>query len=498
MYINTHSYYSFKYGVFSIKDLLEQAREKGCNSLALTDINSTAGCLNFIRMAPGYKLKPVLGVDFRNGAEQLFVGLAKNNEGFRELNAYLSKYLTQEETPIPKRAPEFKKVFVIYPFNDLPEGKLAHNEYVGVRPEDLNRLRFSPLMKNKRRLVALQTVSFRNEKDFELHCLLRAIDQNTLLNKLRKTDVGSDRELFLTPSELKKAYQGFEFIPENTEKLLQKCKIEFEFGEDKPHKNIRQYTGSEEEDYKLIRRLCTEGLKYRYKNPGRKILDRMEKELEMIRQKGFVAYFLVNWDIVNYARGRGYYYVGRGSGANSIVAYLLRITDVDPVELDLYFERFINLYRKNPPDFDIDFSWKDREDITEYIFNRFGKTGNVALLATYTTFQHKAAIRELGKVFGLPPHEIDELWWKISNGRLSDLDEKQFKTAYYGEKLIDFPNHLSIHAGGILISEKPIHEYTATFLPPKGFPTTHFDMHVSEDAGLSNFYILSQRGLGKM
>ena len=104
-----------------------------------------------------------------------------------------------------------------------------------------------------------------------------------------------------------------------------------------------------------------------------------------------MSYFLINWDIVNYAQKRGYFYVGRGSGANSIVAYLLKITDVDPIELDLYFERFINLYRTSPPDFDLDFSWRDRDDITQYIFKRFP---NTALLATYNTFQYKAVVRE--------------------------------------------------------------------------------------------------------
>ena len=141
----------------------------------------------------------------------------------------------------------------------------------------------------------------------------------------------------------------------------------------------------------------------RYPTPTEEIISRIEKELSIIIEKDFVSYFLINWDITSYARNRGYFYVGRGSGANSIVAYLLRITDVDPIELDLYFERFINLYRENPPDFDIDFSWKDRNDVTQYIFDRFPHT---ALLATYNTFQFRAAVRELGKVFGLPKEEL--------------------------------------------------------------------------------------------
>src|SRR4030095_3617899 len=112
------------------------------------------------------------------------------------------------------------------------------------------------------------------------------------------------------------------------------------------------------------------------------------------------------WDIVQYAQHKNYFYVGRGSGANSMVAYLLRITDVDPIDLDLYFERFLNPYRTSPPDFDIDFSWRDRDEITDYIFKRYGHK-HTALLATYNTFKGRSVIRELGKVFGLPKPEID-------------------------------------------------------------------------------------------
>ena len=196
---------------------------------------------------------------------------------------------------------------------------------------------------------------------------------------------------------------------------------------------------------------------------------------------------------MNYAQKRGYFYVGRGSGANSIVAYLLKITDVDPIELDLYFERFINLYRTSPPDFDPDFSWRDRDDITQYIFKRFP---NTALLATYNTFQYKAVVRELGKVFGLPKHEIDKL--SIGKFNSGDLDHLAHLVLRYSTYIQGFPSHLSIHAGGILIANDSIHYRTATFMPPKGFPTTQFDMVVAEDIGLHKFDILSQRGLSKI
>jgi DNA polymerase-3 subunit alpha len=213
----------------------------------------------------------------------------------------------------------------------------------------------------------------------------------------------------------------------------------------------------------------------------------------MIKKMNFVSYFLMNWDIVNYAKKQNYFYVGRGSGANSVVAYLLQITNVDPIELDLYFERFINLYRTNPPDFDIDFSWRDRDDITRYIFERFH---NVALVATYNTFKDRSVIRELGKVFGLPKEEIDKLIH--GNKNPTNLNHLSKLVIKYSKYIHGLPSHLSIHASGIIITEQPIQTFSATFLPPKGHPTIQFDMHIAEDIGLFKFDILSQRGLSKI
>ncbi|MEO5890114.1 MAG: hypothetical protein ABIQ31_07670 [Ferruginibacter sp.] len=208
----------------------------------------------------------------------------------------------------------------------------------------------------------------------------------------------------------------------------------------------------------------------------------------------FCAYFLITWDIIRYSMGRGYYHVGRGSGANSTVAYCLRITDVDPLELDLYFERFLNSQRTSPPDFDIDFSWDQREDVQDYIFKRYG-TQYTALLGTMTTFKDRSIIREIGKVMGLPKNEIDG----FTNPVLQSVnrDNPTFKKIMAIYRLMsDMPNQRSIHAGGVLISEEPITYYTALDLPPKGMPTVQWDMYEAEQIGLDKYDILSQRGIG--
>ncbi len=491
MYINTHTYYSLRYGTIKPKDLLENAKKLGIASFALTDINTTSACMDILRLAPKYGIKPVVGVDFRNNSKQQFILLAQNNVGFQHINSYLSSHLHSEKE-IPSKAPQLPHTFVIYPFGNFLGKQLSANEYLGVKAEELNKLKFSPWRKRLNKLLVLQTVSFQNKKGFNTHRLLRAINYNTLLSKLSPSQQGSEKDLLCSPQSIKETFKEFPELIDNTRKLLKCCKVYFDFSKKIPN-NQRSYTGNEALDFRLLKKLTYEGLPYRFENPSQQVYARIEKELDIIHKKGFVSYFLINWKILKYARSKGYFYVGRGSGANSVIAYLLRITDVDPIELDLYFERFINLYRTNPPDFDIDFSWTDRDDITVFIFTRFK---NAALITVYNTFKYRAAIRELGKVFGLPKAEIDLL----SKGefKFEKLDKLSQLVVVYSESIQGFPNYLGIHASGIIISEKPIHYYTATFMPPKGFPTTQFDMVVAEDIGLYKFDILSQRGLGKI
>ena len=494
--LNNHSYYSLRYGTLEPSTVLDIAERFGYYTLAITDINCTAGIIEFARLALKKGIKPVAGVDFRNGVQQCFVALAKNNEGFAAINEYLSSRLQANES-IPLVAPVWNDVVVIYPLRHFIDGRLKadelnENEYIGATLRDVGKLRFSKIKFDSKKLVYMHPATFATKRDFNAHRLLRAIDNNTLLSKL-SAEEQADAEDRLYPKEhILEVLDEFSFAFNQSESLLESCSIDFGF-KSETHKNLLHYSSSAEEDESLLLSLCKEGLAYRYPDAGPEVMQRLDKELHLIREKKFVSYFLINWDIVNYARSKDYYYVGRGSGANSIVAYLLRITDVDPLELDLYFERFINLFRQSPPDFDIDFSWKEREDITRYIFEKFR---NATLLGAFNTFQYSAVVRELGKVFGLPKSDIDML----SDGKFNyeDLDAMHQQVLRYASYLKDFPNYISIHSAGILITEQPIYYYGATFLPPKGFPTAMFDMHQAEDVGINKLDILSQRGLGKI
>ncbi|THU39866.1 DNA polymerase III subunit alpha [Niastella caeni] len=490
MYLNCRTYFSLRYGTYSTEELVNTAAEHNIHVLALTNINCTCDSWDFVNFCKQKDIKPVVGVEIRNEDELLYILIARNNRGFACINEFLSSHL-QHKIKFPDHATAYFQnshdVYIIYPFDRKAPGDLLPGEYIGILAAELNKLFGTDWKKFEHKLVVRQPITFQNKQYFNLHRLLRAIDKNTLLSKLPVEAQASPDETFISPAALLEQFRQFPAIVTNTYKLLDTCSIDMDF---KVDKNKKCFSATAEDDRVLLEKLATEGLMARYGRKNKVAQARLQKELKIINDLGFNSYFLINWDVIWYAQSRGFYYVGRGSGANSIVAYCLRITDVDPIELNLYFERFLNPERTSPPDFDIDFSWTDRDDIMDYIFKRYGKN-HVALLGSYTTFQHDAIIMELGKVFGLPVEEIKSL-----QRATQPTDKIQRTILQYGSLLKNFPNNISIHPCGMLVTEKPMFEYAALFMPPKGFATTQMDMFVAENIGINKFDILSQRGLG--
>jgi DNA-directed DNA polymerase III PolC len=489
MFLNCKTWFSFHYGTYEPAKLIDQAYKLGIKSLALTNINSTADCWDFVRKCQEVGIKPIIGTEVRNEDIFCYVLLAKNNAGLLAIHTFLS-YHKQKYIPFPAR-PSFtaQDVWVIYRYEEhILQQQLGAHELIGLDIPHLNNLTWQ-LHLDLDKYVILHPVTFQDKTYYDVHRILRAIAKNTLLSKLTKADYAGEGEVLLEEQELVGAFARFPSVISKTMQVVNSCAIEMEFHTDK---NRKYFTTSEEDDSALLRKLAMEGCKVRYGLRNKEALERVEKELKMIADLGFNAYFLIVWDILRYANERGFYHVGRGSGANSVVAYCLRITDVDPIKLDLYFERFLNPNRTSPPDFDIDFSWQDRDAIFEYMFMRYGRQ-YVSLLGMYSTFQRRAIVRELGKVFGLPKEEIDRL---VSAREWNSEDKFQRWIKKYGELLLNFPTNISVHAGGVLISDKPLNQYTVTEMPPKGFVTAHMDMFEADRIGLYKFDILSQRGLG--
>lgn len=488
MFITCKTWFSYRYGTFGTEALVNTAAELGLSCLGLTNINSTADMWDFVDFCRSKNIKPIAGAEIRNEDILCYTLLAKNDAGLLEINRFLSQHL-QAEQAFPEHPDCFSEVFIIYPLGSFAAQNLKEHEFIGVLASELNRLKRQEVEAFPQRYIIRHPVTFQDKTHFNVHRLLRAIGKNTLISKLGEKDFASPDEMFVPEAALLSTFRNFPSIISNTLQLIDSCEIKTQLHTDK---NKRHYSASREDDRVLLEKLAMEGFHYRYgDNPVAKA--RVVKELKIINDLNFNAYFLIVWDVIRYAQNRGFYYVGRGSGANSIVAYCLKITDVDPIKLDLYFERFLNPNRTSPPDFDIDFSWKDRDEVIDYVFRRYGKD-HVSLLGMYSTFQRRAIIRELGKVFGLPKEEIDQL--VRSKDKTMNEDKIQRTILKYGKLLENFPNHLSIHPGGMLISETPIYQYTVNELPPKGFCTAQIDMFLAEKIGLFKLDILSQRGLG--
>ncbi|QBJ85142.1 DNA polymerase III subunit alpha [Chryseobacterium gleum] len=486
MYLNCHSYHSLRYGTLSIDDLVSQASALGINELVLTDINTITGVYEFKKKCESQGIKPVAGIEVRKGSKLLYIAIAKEFAGLGEVNKMLTEY-NCDGIELPER-PNLKYNFIIYSLENKPEG-LKENEYIGIRQEELNLLIRSEYRNLISKMVILQPVTFGTKKEYNLHRILRAIDNNTLLSLLPESEICHKSEYFKSPQSLLDEFKHYPQIIENTKRLLSQCSFDFAFS---TPRNKKHYTGTKADDLKLLTRLAYAGLEKRYGRKNEQAKLRVEKELKVIDELDFSGYFLITWDIIQYSNSMGFMHVGRGSGANSIVAYCIGITDICPLELDLYFERFLNLNRKSPPDFDIDWSWQKRDIILDYIFNRYGKD-YVAFCGTNVEFKYRSIIREVGKAFGLPKEELDEL---SKNPESVFRDEIVQKVQKYGKLLEKFPNQRSMHACGILISEEPLTNFTALEMPPKGFPIVQWDMYMAEELGFEKLDILSQRGLG--
>lgn len=487
MLLNLHSYYSLRFGTLSLQDLVSGMLAGGYDTAVLTDINNSSGSLDFIKLGRTAGLNLLAGMEFRNGDQLCFVAIAKNEQGFREINEYRTR-LNMENRPTPERSPDFEQVFVIYPFCKLNSFPLRDFEYIGIRPSERTR---AQLLDRKvlDRCVILAPVSFR-KADYTLHRQLRAIDNNLLISQLGNEQIAAHDEVFIPRVKLMRLFSDLPQLLANTNRILGQCSFSFDFTS---VKNKATFTGNRYNDKQLLYKYCMDGFTKRYGRQDRVATERIQRELEIIENLRFSSYFLITDDICRYARGRNFHYVGRGSGANSAVAYCLGITDVDPIALKLPFERFLNPKRKSPPDFDVDFSWNERDEMYDYIFNRY-QTGHTALMGAMSTFRSRSILRELGKVYGLPKAEIDRLVHEPEHMLNKNEVTNTILSVY--NRMADFPNQRTIHASGVLISEEPLTCYSAMDNPPKGLPTMQFDMYVAEDIGFEKFDILSQRGIG--
>jgi DNA polymerase III alpha subunit len=517
--LHTLSNYSFLRGVLPVDDLVRLAKSWGYPALALTDIESTHGHIPFIKACRKQGIKPLLGATFLFGeeADAYVLVVAKNNTGYSDLCRLITqKKLSSLSVPELGRLRKQGNLFFVTPsyilYHEL-EGEQTFLE-IPLHKRLKARLPDSLFHAKDHNIQAVITnpIVFGEQSDWILHKVVSAIRERRVLDNLPETCLSDEANYFLDPSYIQKRFKEYETFLTNSDCIADKCsetcielgKFKFPVSPDLPGGNTHH----------LLMQKCFESLWQKYPGCDERYSRRLDEELSVIDTMGFTDYFLVVWDIVREARRRGMLLLGRGSVGNSLVANCLGFTDIDPIEQDLLFERFMNTSRLSPPDIDLDFSWRERDEIIKYIFEKYGYD-RVAMISTTVTFRARSAFRETAKVFGFSNDQITPFaklipWTSAGNlERLPDLFPESKNLPFHEEpwksivriasRLAGFPRHLSIHPSGIVISPQPITDYVALeFAKNKGLGLiiTQPDMYSIEDLGLVKIDILSQRSLG--
>jgi len=517
--LHVHSFYSFLTGTISPELLIKRAFEYKLSSLALTDINAMNGVVQFVKEANRLNIKPIIGsviTDIENESEYVIL-LAKNNKGYSDLCKIItSRKLNDDFSLIRLMKDHLTNLIICTPSIDVAKEINGENnfylELIATKKEKNNNRKKYEFSKSKGiKVIVTNPVYFLNNDDHELHKAVTAIRLNTNIDNLSE-DLILDKEFyFKDPEQIDNEWVSLPDALKATELVSQECNVELKLNDYKfPVYKLEQ----EDTADSLLWKESFKGLHHRYDNITDTVKNRLEYELSIIREMNFSNYFLIVWDIVREAKRRGMMIIGRGSAANSITAYCLGLTQVDPIEQNLYFERFLNKARSSPPDFDIDFSWKERDEIVKYIFEKYGYE-NVAMISTTITFRARSAFREVAKAFGFTNEEITRIirkipWTDAKNlpnisklfpeSKDLDFEKEPWKTVVdIASRIARFPRHLSIHPGGLVITPTKITNYVALeYAKNKGLGLiiTQPDMYSIEDMGLIKIDILSQRSLG--
>ncbi|MBI5646307.1 MAG: DNA polymerase III subunit alpha [Ignavibacteriae bacterium] len=555
MHLHAHSYYSFLAGTLSLERLVAYAQRNGHAALALTDTNNVTGATEFVTRCREAGIQPIVGADVRAGASRAVL-LARNWDGYQRLCEVVTHAAAQQpparitedaawaedatlradaarrsvaEADAPARNGRSERIELVdileeFVSDDLVVMTEDRGVLEALRPlcardtlyaelVPARESRWPALLRDAERLrvplVAANDVYFGEPGGRTLHSVLRAISTNTTMGTLDDTEVAHPSQYFMSEEETRALFHSLPTALENRACIAALCDLQLDFTTSK-FTTFGNRTADEK--HMQLRALAEKGAAGRYPAGGRDVHDRLEKEFRIIAELGFADYFLVAWDLVRYAKHRNYPYVGRGSGANSIVAYCLEITNVDPIELDLFFERFLNPERKSPPDFDIDFSWRNRDDVIDYVLGKYGHE-RTAMICTLSTYSPRGAMRETGKALGYSEAEVKQCTSLLSSyGSARDLHDPQspfrrhagvILQSEYGARwialatrILDFPNHYGIHSGGVILAPEKMTRYTATQIAPKGVRITQQDMFSIEDWRLEKLDILSTRGLG--
>lgn len=552
-HLHVHTEFSLLDGACRIGQLLDAAKKMGQTSLAITDHGVMYGVIDFYNAAIERGIKPIIGCEVYvakrtrfdknhalDGERNHLVLLCKNNEGYKNLAKIVSKAWTEGFYTKPRVDKELLEEYheglialSACLAGEIPQ-KLMQNDFDGAKETALwyNKvfgegnfyleLQNHGLPEQKQiepyiiklsqetgiPLVATNDVHYIKKEDSRIQNVLLCIQTNHIVGEEIGMEFSTDEFYLKSEEEMRLAFPNIEKAVENTEKVAEVCNVTFEYGQTKLP---RFDTPNNQEHYDYFRRMCYYGLNQKYgENPDKKYIDRLEYELSVIKSMGYIDYFLIVSDFIRYAKQHGIPVgPGRGSGAGSICAYLSGITGIDPMKYNLLFERFLNPERVSMPDIDVDFCYERRQEVIDYVVEKYG-SDHVAQIVTFGTMAARAAVRDVGRALGMPYAAVDVVS-KLIPQELNITIEKaleksdELRNKYENDEdvrqLIDtaksvegMPRHASTHAAGVVITDLPVSEYVPLAMNDEAV-VTQYTMTAIEKLGLLKMDFLGLRTL---
>lgn len=552
-HLHLHTEYSLLDGACRIERLLDKVQELGQTSVAITDHGCMYGVIEFYKAAKKRGIKPVLGCEVYVAKRTRFdrvheldsenrhlVLLCENEAGYRNLIAMVSKSWTEGFYNRPRvdfelleqhheglialsacLAGEIPKALSRNDYARAKEAALRYREIFGPENffleiqdhglENQHYVNLQIIRLSKETgipLVVTNDCHYIEKEDSAMHHVLICIQTGRTVEDEDTLEFGSEEFYVKSEAEMRALFPELPEAADNTAKIAERCRVEIEFGKTKLPR-FDPPDGSDSESF--FKSLCFEGLKKRYgEQPEQSLLDRLSYEISVISQMGYVNYYLIVWDFIRYAKSVGIPVgPGRGSGAGSLCAYCVGITNVDPIRYGLIFERFLNAERVSMPDFDIDFSDERRDEIIQYVLDRYG-ADHVAQIVTFGTMAARGALRDVGRAMAIPYNKVDQVAKQVPMELGITLDaalksSQSFRAQYESDeqvkalvdmarKLEGMPRHASTHAAGVLITDRPVTEYVP-LAKNDDVVVTQFTMTAIEELGLLKMDFLGLRNL---
>lgn len=553
VHLHVHSEYSLLDGACRIKDMVKRAKELGQPAIAITDHGSMYGVMDFYKEAKKEGIKPIIGCEVYVAKRSRFdkvrefdseiyhlILLCKNNAGYQNLIKMVSQSFIEGFYNKPRideallRQHSDGLIALSACLAGAVPRALNRNDYYAAKQIALNyreifgegnfylelqnhglkeELRILPMLARLSKETGIQMVAtndchYITQEDSRMHEILLCIQTNHTVEDDDKMDFGTDQVYIKSEAEMRALFDSYEGAIENTAKIAEQCNVEFEFGKTKlPHFDVPEG----QDHYEYFKAQCYKGLREKYgENPDKKVVERLEYELSIIKRMGYVDYYLIVNDFVSYAKSVGIAVgPGRGSGAGSLAAYCIGITGIDPIKYNLLFERFLNPERVSMPDFDIDFCYVRRQEVIDYVIRKYG-SDHVAQIITFGTMAARGAIRDVGRVLAMPYAQVDSVA-KLVPMELGVTIQKALETSPelkkkyeensqvkdlidMAQKLEGMPRHASTHAAGVVITERPVSEYVPLAKNDEAI-VTQFTMTNLEELGLLKMDFLGLRTL---